>query len=184
MKKSLALVVPFAALFFYSLQFTVGCFALKSQTATCQLIENSQEFYKNTFHLTIMPAIIISSFLWAAGLIGTSFTIWNFASHKNTFPKLNSFLDKKSLFSNICMLFSALFFLSPITQIILDRLARISMHPLCLTHILSINIAAPALFLCIIRDEPSRTKAMISFIGSLVITFVGIPVVALVVFPT
>ena len=184
MKKVLLLAVPVVSLFFFSFLTIAGCYIYISTQHECAILTDVLIFYKNILSIDGIPSIIINSCLWTLCFTATPYVIWTHLSRKNLFPKLNLYLQKKSFFSNTCMLFSALFSVGLIIQIALNFLVEISMPPLYITHILSINIAAPALFLCIIRDEPSRTKAMISFIGSLVITFVGIPVLALVVFPT
>lgn len=181
MKKVLLLAVPVVSLFFFSLLYTSACYIYISTETKCGILTDVLIFYKNTLMLGWALSIIINSFLWTAFVIGFPFIAWLLVSHEKPFPKLNSFFErKKNIFSYLSIIFSILFCMGPFTQMVL-------VHPVDLIHLFytySLSIAAPTLFLSIIRDEPSRTKAMISFIGSLVITFVGLPAIALVVFPT
>lgn len=181
MKKVLLLAVPVVSLFFFSLLYTSACYIYISTETKCGILTDVLIFYKNTLMLGWALSIIINSFLWTAFVIGFPFIAWLFVSRKKSFPKLNLFFKRqKTIFSYISIIFSILFCMGPFTQMVL-------VHQVDLIHLFytySLSIAAPTLFLSVIRDEPHRTKAMISFIGSLVITFVGLPVVALVVFPT
>lgn len=185
MKKVLLLAVPVVSLFFFLLLYTSVCYIYISTQQKCDLLSDVLYFYKNTLNIDGTLSIIINSCLWTGCVIGFPFIAWLFVSRKKSFPKLNLFFERqKTIFSYISIIFSILFCMGPFTQMVL---VLVLVHPIDSIHLFytySLFIAAPTLFLSIIRDEPSRTKAMISFIGSLVITFVGIPVLALVVFPT